>query len=39
MSVVSGWAPVSTVLSKAAAFLRPGMVLLAVVVTAMLRKT
>ncbi len=38
MTVVSGWAPVSTVLSKAAAVLRPGMVLLAVLVPAMLSR-
>ena len=35
VSVVSGWAPVSTVLSKMAAVLRPGMVLLTVLVPAM----
>ncbi len=38
MSVVSGWAPVSTMLSKAAAVLRPGMVLLTVLVPAMLSR-
>ena len=38
MSVVSGWAPVSTMLTKTAAVLWPGIVLLTVLVPAMLSR-